>query len=60
MTFTSDEDLAIENEYSTNGYIIRANADKEAFKWIQKNAASVAASALKIQVPNDAELNPLR
>ena len=44
MIFTSDEDLAIANEYTTNGYIIRANADKVAFEWIQKNAASVAAS----------------
>ena len=55
MVFASDEDLAIANEYSTNGYIIRPNADKDAFKWIQKNTASIAASALKIQTPNDLE-----
>ena len=55
MIFTSDEDLAIANEYTTNGYIIRANADKVAFEWIQKNAASVAASALKIEAPSDSE-----
>jgi sporadic carbohydrate cluster 2OG-Fe(II) oxygenase len=55
VIFTSDEDLAIANEYTTNGYIIRANADKVAFEWIQKNAASVAASALKIEAPSDSE-----
>ena len=55
MIFTSDEDLAIADEYTTNGYIIRANADKVAFEWIQKNAASVAASALKIEAPSDSE-----
>ena len=48
MIFTSDEDLAIANEYSNHGYIIRPNADKEAFNWIQKSAANVAAVALNI------------
>jgi sporadic carbohydrate cluster 2OG-Fe(II) oxygenase len=55
VIFTSDEDLAIANEYTTNGYIIRANAEKVAFEWIQKNAASVAASVLKIKAPSDNE-----
>ncbi|NCU81289.1 MAG: 2OG-Fe(II) oxygenase, partial [Acidimicrobiia bacterium] len=55
MIFASDEDLAVANEYSANGYIIRVNADKEAFNWIQKNTAAVAASALKIDVPSDIE-----
>ena len=55
MVFTSDEDLAIANAYSTDGYIIRSNADNDAFTWIQKNAVSVAASALKIKVPTDVE-----
>ena len=55
MIFTSDEDLAIANEYSNLGYIIRPNADKEAFKWIQKSAASVAAGALNIEPPTDNE-----
>ena len=61
MIFTSDEDLAIANEYTTNGYIIRANADKVAFEWIQKNAASVAASVLKIKAPshNESFLNEI-
>jgi len=55
VIFASDEDLAVANEYSANGYIIRVNADKEAFNWIQKNTAAVAASALKIDVPSDIE-----
>ena len=54
--FTSDEDLKIANEYTSNGYIIRPNADKDAFKWIQKNASAVAASALKIAAPSDPEV----
>ena len=54
--FTSDEDLSIANEYTNNGYIIRPNADKHAFKWIQKSASSVAASALKIAEPSDPEV----
>ena len=55
MIFTSDEDLAIANEYSNHGYIIRPNADKEAFNWIQKSAANVAAVALNIEPPTDNE-----
>jgi sporadic carbohydrate cluster 2OG-Fe(II) oxygenase len=54
--FTSDEDLSIANEYTDNGYIIRPNADKHAFKWIQKSTSSVAASALKIAEPSDPEV----
>ena len=54
--FTSDEDLSIANEYTNNGYIIRPNADKHAFKWIQKSTSSVAASALKIAEPSDPEV----
>lgn len=53
--FTSDQDLVLANEYSELGYIIRAVADKEAFTWIQNNTASVAASALKIDEPKNAE-----
>ena len=53
--FTSDEDLKIANEYTNNGYIIRSNADKHAFKWIQKSTSSVAASILKIGEPSDSE-----
>lgn len=56
MVFTSDEDLAVANEYTNNGYIIRPNADTGAFKWIQQSAASVAATALKIAAPSDNEL----
>ena len=52
----SDEDLKIANEYSTDGYIIRPVADKDALTWIQKNVVSVAASALKVKVPSDVEL----
>ena len=55
MVFTSDEDLAIANEYSDLGYIIRKNADKDAYKWIQQSTASVAANALNIAQPSDNE-----
>ena len=55
MVFTSDEDLAIANEYSDLGYIIRTNADKDAYKWIQQSTASVAANALNIAQPSDNE-----
>ncbi|GBL20360.1 hypothetical protein EMGBS4_04200 [Acidimicrobiaceae bacterium] len=55
MVFTSDEDLAIADEYLKFGYIIRPNADNEAYKWIQQNAASVAAGALGIEQPADSE-----
>ena len=51
----SDEDLKIANKYSTDGYIIRPVADKDAFAWIQKNAASIAASSLKVKLPSDVE-----
>ena len=51
--FTSDEDLKIANEYTNNGYIIRPNAEKDAFKWIQESASAVAASVLKIAEPSD-------
>ena len=52
----SDEDFKIANEYSTDGYIIRSVADKDALTWIQKNVVSVAASALKVKIPSDVEL----
>ena len=55
MVFTSDEDLAIAKEYLDLGYIIRPNADAEAYKWIQQSAASVAADALSIERPTDSE-----
>ncbi len=51
----SDEDLKIANDYSTDGYIIRPVADKDAFSWIQKNVASVVASLLKVKLPSDVE-----
>lgn len=53
--FTSAEDLAIENDYVTHGYTIRPNADTEAFKWIQESAADIAASALEVSKPKNAE-----
>ncbi|MFM8662728.1 MAG: 2OG-Fe(II) oxygenase, partial [Acidimicrobiaceae bacterium] len=54
--FTSDEDLKIADEYTNNGYIIRPNADKDAFKWIQKSTSIVAASALNLAAPSDPEV----
>ena len=53
--FTSAEDLRVANEYQNNGYIIRSNADTNAFKWIQKSTSSIAASVLKISEPSDPE-----
>ena len=53
--FTSDEDLKIADDYTNNGYIIRPNADKDAFQWIQKSASKVAASALNLEAPSDLE-----
>ncbi|MFM7763176.1 MAG: sporadic carbohydrate cluster 2OG-Fe(II) oxygenase, partial [Acidimicrobiaceae bacterium] len=55
MTFTSEEDLKIADEYTNSGYIIRPNADKDAFRWIQKNTSTVAASVLNLAVPSDPE-----
>jgi sporadic carbohydrate cluster 2OG-Fe(II) oxygenase len=53
--FISVEDLAIANEYSEAGYIIRPNAASDAFLWIQKQTALIAANALKLEEPKQVE-----
>lgn len=53
--FFSADDRVLADQYSKDGYIIRENADMEAFKWIQQKTASVAAEALKIEAPRDVE-----
>lgn len=53
--FTSNEDLSLATEYSNFGYIIRDVADNDAFNWVQTQTARVAADALKISAPKDAE-----
>ena len=53
--FISAEDLAIANEYSEAGYIIRPNAASDAFLWIQKQTALIAANALKLEEPKQVE-----
>ena len=53
--FISVEDLAIAHEYSEAGYIIRPNSASDAFLWIQKQTALIAANALKLEEPKQVE-----
>ncbi len=55
MVFTPDEDLAIANEYSSDGYIIKSVADTEAYNWIQNSTVAIAAATLGVEGPEDAE-----
>ena len=55
LIFTSSKEQEIASGYLDRGFVVCPNVDHNAFLWIQKQTASIAAAELKLDEPKNVE-----